>query len=45
MSDCSGGDRGSGPNWVYDGGALVRKSLLLGKPIIMVTLKLVRTRF
>lgn len=35
----SGGDRGSGSNWVYDGGALVRKSLLLGKPIITVTLK------
>ncbi|KAK7464632.1 hypothetical protein VKT23_005840 [Stygiomarasmius scandens] len=32
-----GGDRGCGSSWVYDGGALVRKSVLLGKPVIMVT--------
>ncbi|KAH7918253.1 alpha/beta-hydrolase [Leucogyrophana mollusca] len=32
-----GGHRGSGSSWVYDGGALVRKSACIGKPIIMVT--------
>ncbi|KAL0578116.1 hypothetical protein V5O48_003859 [Marasmius crinis-equi] len=32
-----GNDRGSGSSWAYDGGHLVRKSSLLGKPIIMVT--------
>ncbi|KAF5356592.1 hypothetical protein D9758_008226 [Tetrapyrgos nigripes] len=32
-----GGDRGCGSNWVYDGGALVRKSILLGKPVMLVT--------
>lgn len=31
-----GGDRGSGSSWVYDGGALVRKSMIIGKPIILV---------
>jgi hypothetical protein len=35
----SGGDRGSGSNWLCDGGALVRKSVALGKPIIVVTFK------
>lgn len=34
-----GGDRGSGSNWVYDGYSLVSKSLLDGKPIILVTFK------
>jgi carboxylesterase type B len=34
-----GGDQGSGSNWVYDGGALVKKSILMGSPIIMVTFK------
>jgi len=33
-----GGERGSGSNWVFDGGALVRKSLLIGKPVIMINL-------
>ncbi|THU88903.1 alpha/beta-hydrolase [Dendrothele bispora CBS 962.96] len=32
-----GGDRGCGSSWVYDGGALVRKSVLLGKPVILVS--------
>ncbi|KAJ7598572.1 Alpha/Beta hydrolase protein [Mycena floridula] len=32
-----GSDRGSGSNWLYDGGRLVRHSMLLGKPIILVT--------
>ncbi|KAG7097639.1 hypothetical protein E1B28_004971 [Marasmius oreades] len=32
-----GSDRGSGSSWAYDGGHLVRKSMLLGKPMIMVT--------
>ncbi|KAG6907701.1 hypothetical protein DXG01_007757 [Tephrocybe rancida] len=32
-----GGDRGSGSSWVYDGGPLVRKSLDMGKPVIIVT--------
>lgn len=32
-----GGDRGYGSSWAYDGGNLVRKSMLIGKPIIMVT--------
>jgi carboxylesterase type B len=32
-----GDDRGHGSNWVYDGGALVRKSIIDNKPIIMVT--------
>lgn len=35
----SGDDRGHGSNWVYDGGALVGKSILLGKPVILVTFK------
>ncbi|KAF8970161.1 Alpha/Beta hydrolase protein [Flammula alnicola] len=32
-----GGDRGSGSEWFYDGGALVRKSLAYKKPVIVVT--------
>ncbi|KAJ4468874.1 Alpha/Beta hydrolase protein [Lentinula aciculospora] len=32
-----GDDRGHGSNWVYDGGALVGKSILVGKPMILVT--------
>jgi len=32
-----GDDRGHGSNWVYDGGALVRKSIIDNKPVIMVT--------
>jgi hypothetical protein len=34
-----GGNRGSGSSWVYDGGALVRKSMEMRKPVIMVTCK------
>jgi len=41
----SGGNRGCGSSWVYDGGALVRKSVVIGKPIIMVTIKYVSFRF
>ncbi|XP_006463977.1 hypothetical protein AGABI2DRAFT_194604 [Agaricus bisporus var. bisporus H97] len=33
-----GGDRGSGNSWVYDGGALVRKSMEIGKPMIFVSI-------
>ncbi|KAL4257101.1 Carboxylic ester hydrolase [Pleurotus pulmonarius] len=33
-----GGDRGTGSSWVYDGAALVRKSVLLRKPVIVVSL-------
>ncbi|KAH9477763.1 Lipase 3 [Psilocybe cubensis] len=32
-----GGDRGSGSEWYYDGGAIVRKSIRYNKPIILVT--------
>ncbi|KAJ3547176.1 hypothetical protein NMY22_g1754 [Coprinellus aureogranulatus] len=32
-----GGDRGSGSHWVYDGAPLVRKSIELRQPIILVT--------
>ncbi|KIJ63208.1 hypothetical protein HYDPIDRAFT_29895 [Hydnomerulius pinastri MD-312] len=32
-----GGNHGCGSSWVYDGGALVQKSVRLGKPIVMVT--------
>ncbi|KAL4073622.1 Alpha/Beta hydrolase protein [Scleroderma citrinum] len=32
-----GGNSGSGSNWMYDGGALVRKSVCIGKPVIIVT--------
>ncbi|KAF9030128.1 alpha/beta-hydrolase [Hymenopellis radicata] len=32
-----GADRGSGSSWLYDGGALVRHSMLMGKPVILVT--------
>ncbi|KAG6836735.1 hypothetical protein H0H93_004141 [Arthromyces matolae] len=32
-----GNDRGSGSSWVYDGGPFVRKSLNMGKPVILVT--------
>ncbi|KAG2066195.1 alpha/beta-hydrolase [Suillus decipiens] len=33
-----GGNRGCGSSWIYDGGALVRKSICIGLPIIMVTI-------
>ncbi|KAJ7723365.1 Alpha/Beta hydrolase protein [Mycena metata] len=32
-----GGDRGYGSSWVYDGGSIVRKSMLVGKPVLVVT--------
>ncbi|KZT10231.1 carboxylesterase [Laetiporus sulphureus 93-53] len=32
-----GGNRGSGSSWVYDGGSLVQKSMIVGKPVIMVS--------
>ncbi|KAJ6616451.1 Alpha/Beta hydrolase protein [Mycena sp. CBHHK59/15] len=32
-----GGDRGYGSSWIYDGGSIVRKSMLLEKPVIVVT--------
>ncbi|KIP10837.1 hypothetical protein PHLGIDRAFT_65050 [Phlebiopsis gigantea 11061_1 CR5-6] len=32
-----GGNRGSGSSWLYDGGALVQRSMMVGKPIILVT--------
>lgn len=32
-----GGHRGSGSSWIYDGGALVQKSMTAGKSVIMVT--------
>jgi carboxylesterase type B len=32
-----GGDKGSGSAWFYDGGKLVRRSMLIGKPVIVVT--------
>jgi Carboxylesterase family len=35
----SGGDRGSGSHWLYDGGPLVQNSIRLGKPIVLVTIK------
>ena len=35
----SGGNRGSGSSWLYDGGALVQRSIMLGKPVILVTIK------
>jgi hypothetical protein len=34
-----GGNRGCGSSWIYDGGALVRKSVCIGLPIMMVTIK------
>ena len=34
-----GGDRGSGSSWAYDGGVIVQKSVELGKPVILVTIK------
>ncbi|KAF9527487.1 Alpha/Beta hydrolase protein [Crepidotus variabilis] len=33
-----GGDAGSGSEWYYDGGAIVRKSILDNKPIIFVSI-------
>lgn len=33
-----GGDRGCGSSWMYDGGSLVRRSMCIGKPIIMITI-------
>ncbi|KAI0790424.1 carboxylesterase [Abortiporus biennis] len=33
-----GGNRGSGSSWLFDGGALVQKSIQIGKPIILVTI-------
>ena len=35
----SGGNRGSGSSWLYDGGALVQRSMMVGKPVILVTIK------
>lgn len=32
-----GGDKGSGSGWFYDGGKLVRRSMIIGKPVIVVT--------
>ncbi|KAI0945574.1 hypothetical protein AcW1_001765 [Taiwanofungus camphoratus] len=32
-----GGNRGSGSNWIFDGGALVQKSIQDGKPIIFIS--------
>ncbi|KAH6909607.1 EstA protein [Coprinopsis sp. MPI-PUGE-AT-0042] len=32
-----GGDRGAGSSWIYDGGSLVRKSILANTPVIVVT--------
>ncbi|KAF8801132.1 alpha/beta-hydrolase [Phlegmacium glaucopus] len=32
-----GGDKGSGSEWFYDGGNLVRRSMTIGKPLIVVT--------
>ena len=34
-----GGDRGSGSSWIYDGGAIVRKGMEIGKPLILVSIK------
>ncbi|KAK2461023.1 hypothetical protein APHAL10511_006964 [Amanita phalloides] len=33
-----GGDRGHGSHWIYDGGALVRKSITINKPVILVAI-------
>ncbi|KAJ7698649.1 carboxylesterase [Mycena rosella] len=32
-----GGDKGYGSSWIYDGGSIVRKSMLIEKPVIVVT--------
>ncbi|KAJ7512511.1 Alpha/Beta hydrolase protein [Mycena galericulata] len=32
-----GGDRGYGSSWIYDGGSIVRKSMSMGKPVMVVT--------
>ncbi|KAJ6572040.1 Alpha/Beta hydrolase protein [Mycena capillaripes] len=32
-----GGDRGHGSSWLYDGGSIVRKSMLIEKPVMVVT--------
>lgn len=36
-----GANHGSGSHWVYDGGAFVQRSMLIGKPVIMVSFKCV----
>jgi hypothetical protein len=36
---CRGGDAGSGSEWYYDGGAIVRTSIFIRKPVIFVTFK------
>ncbi|KAF8634829.1 hypothetical protein AX17_004080 [Amanita inopinata Kibby_2008] len=33
-----GGDTGSGSSWLFDGGALVRKSMIIKKPMIVVNI-------
>ncbi|KAF8624905.1 hypothetical protein AX15_005649 [Amanita polypyramis BW_CC] len=33
-----GGDRGHGSHWLYDGGGLVRKSMAIKKPVIVVAI-------
>ena len=38
----SGGNRGSGSSWLYDGGAFVQRSMTMGKPVVLVTIKYVR---
>lgn len=37
----SGGNRGSGSSWLFDGGAFVKRSMQNGKPVILVTFKYV----
>ncbi|PSS15396.1 hypothetical protein PHLCEN_2v3272 [Hermanssonia centrifuga] len=33
-----GGNRGSGSSWLYDGGAFVQRSIMVEKPVIIVTI-------
>jgi carboxylesterase type B len=39
LTSRSGGNRGTGSSWLYDGGALVQRSVMVGKPVILVTIK------
>jgi len=33
-----GGHRGSGSSWLFDGGSFVQRSILAGKPVVLVTI-------
>jgi len=45
LISCSGGNRGSGSHWLFDGGAFVQNTSRMGKPVILVTIKYTTVHF